>query len=550
MNKLLELKNNKLEGPIPPSISSARNISQIRVAGNRFSGNLPLEICKLQKLIDLDLSRNRFSGALPSCMTNLKNLQKLELQENMIEGEIPSHVESWNELAELNLSFNRFSGEIPSSLGRLQVLNSLDLARNMLTGEIPTSLINLKLNYFNLSYNRLHGRVPTGFRNKLFYSSLMGNPGLCSSDFEGLPSCPKFSRATLYLLGIITSCAFLLLVSLLCICIRTRQSTAKRRRPIFSWSNTAFPQARFQETELLDSLSDEKIIATGGSGRVFRVHLKQGQLVAVKKLWEDSRRSDSGDVFKAEVEALGRVRHRNIVKLLHCCVGEDYRILVYEYIENGSLGDVLYGENGGLLLDWGRRFDIAVGAAQGLAYLHHDCIPPIIHRDVKSNNILLDSEFLPKVADFGLAKIFTPDIPDSEQLMSNIAGSCGYIAPEYAYTLKITEKSDVYSFGVVLLELLCGRRPNDEYFGENKDIVQWVKGILFSSEQQWGDLDDILDPRMNQSTGDYEEIKKVFDVALLCTSVSPHDRPSMRRVVELLKSKTKSHSISNEIAIE
>lgn len=249
---------------------------------------------------------------------------------------------------------------------------------------------------------------------------------------------------------------------------------------------------------------------------------------------------DMKAVFQSEVETLGRIRHNNVVKLLMSFMGEDFKVLVYEYLVNGSLGDTLHGEKGGVLLDWPTRFSIAVGAAHGLAYLHHDCVPPIVHRDVKSNNILLDEEFRPRVADFGLAKSLLQDVKEGNRVMSRIAGSCGYIAPEYAYTLKVDEKSDVYSFGVVLLELITGKRPNDDSFGENKDIVKWVTEAAISSPEQGTGisriyLDQLVDPKMNPTTSYYEEIEKVLNVALLCTSAFPMNRPSMRRVVELLK---------------
>ncbi|KAG5070011.1 hypothetical protein JHK85_002388 [Glycine max] len=213
-------------------------------------------------------------------------------------------------------------------------------------------------------------------------------------------------------------------------------------------------------------------------------------------------------------------------------------------MENGSLGDVLHGEDKcGELMDWPRRFAIAVGAAQGLAYLHHDSVPAIVHRDVKSNNILLDHEFVPRVADFGLAKTLQREA--TQGAMSRVAGSYGYIAPEYAYTMKVTEKSDVYSFGVVLMELITGKRPNDSSFGENKDIVKWITETVLSPSPERGSGDigggkdyimsQIVDPRLNPATCDYEEIEKVLNVALLCTSAFPINRPSMRRVVELLK---------------
>ncbi|KAA8531508.1 hypothetical protein F0562_006139 [Nyssa sinensis] len=537
----IELKNNRFEGTIPPSISGARDLTSLLVSGNNFSGEFPSEICGLQELVVIDISRNGFTGELPSCLTNLKKLQKLDLQENKFAGGIPSSVSSWTDLTELNLSNNNLAGKIPTELGDLPVLTYLDLSRNLLSGEIPAELTKLKLNKFNISDNKLEGKVPPGFNQEFLISSLMGNPNLCSSDLKPLPQCPKPKPASIYLIGILAALAILLLGSLIWYwVVKTRKLHPFGSKSKRSWNTTTFQRIGFNEEDVLASLMEDNLIGAGGSGRVYRVKLKSGQTVAVKRLWGGNCQLESEAVFLSEVETLGRIRHGNIVKLLFSCVGEDFRVLVYEYMENGSLGDVLHGEKG-VLLDWPKRFAVAVGAAQGLAYLHHDCVPAIVHRDVKSNNILLDEEFRPRVADFGLAKTLHKE--GDRDVMSRVAGSCGYIAPEYAYTLKVTEKSDVYSFGVVLLELVTGKRPNDESFGENKDMVKWVtEAALSSPEQGSGDsgssydvLGQLIDPRMNLSTRDYEEIEKVLNVALLCTSAFPINRPSMRRVVELLK---------------
>lgn len=192
---------------------------------------------------------------------------------------------------------------------------------------------------------------------------------------------------------------------------------------------------------------------------------------------------------------------------------------------NGSLGEVLHGKKGGHL-DWDTRYKIAVEAAKGLCYLHHDCSPLILHRDVKSNNILLDSGFEAHVADFGLAK-FLQDSGNSE-CMSAIAGSYGYIAPEYAYTLKVDEKSDVYSFGVVLLELVCGKKPVGE-FGDGVDIVQWVRKMTDGNKEG---VVKILDPRL--PTVPLHEVMHVFYVAMLCVEEQAVERPTMREVVQIL----------------
>ncbi|XP_051117573.1 LRR receptor-like serine/threonine-protein kinase HSL2 [Andrographis paniculata] len=536
----MEFTDNRLEGSIPPRISTAEGLEQLLISGNKFSGNLPAEICRLQELKKLDLSHNQISGNLPACITQLTKLQEVHLQGNKFNGEIPKTVSPWTELTQLDLSSNQFSGAIPAELGDLQVLTFLDLSNNLLSGEIPSKLTKLKFNEFNVSNNNLHGRIPAGFDTKFFLSSLTGNPGLCSSDLRPIPPCSRSKPVNIVLIVVLSTLASILVVLLLWLLVKTKKLIRFKSHP--PWKITAFQKVSFDEEEVLSALTDRNLIGSGGSGRVYRVRLKNGQTVAVKRLWEPKGLSESETVFLSEVDTLGRIRHSNIVKLLFSCIGDDVKVLVYDYMENGSLGDVLYGEKGGEVLDWSSRFKIAVGAAQGLAYLHHDCVPPIVHRDVKSNNILLDDEFRAKVADFGLAKMLNRSSTESDPVMSRVAGSYGYIAPEYGYTMKVTEKSDVYSYGVVLLELITGKIPNDPSFGENKDIVKWVTEIALSWPEHGGAgsvdnarLEQVLDPRLDRCTVEYGEVEKLLNVALSCTTDLPTSRPSMRRVVELLK---------------
>ncbi|CAN8251502.1 unnamed protein product [Cochlearia groenlandica] len=556
----LELSNNRLQGSIPPSISNARYLSQLEISGNDFSGEIPVKICDLKDLRVIDLSRNRFSGSLPSCINQLKNLERVEMQENIIDGEIPSSLSSCTELTELNLSNNRFHGGIPPELSDLPVLNYLDLSNNQLNGEIPSELLKLKLNQFNVCDNKLYGKIPTGFQQDIFLLSFLGNPNLCGSNMDPIRPC-RTKPKTQYILIISVICIVALTGVLVWLFIKTKSLI--KRKPNQTNKVTIFQRIGFTEADIYPQLTDDNIIGSGGSGLVYKVKLKSGQILAVKKLWGGpGHKTGSESVFRSEVDTLGRVRHGNIVKLLMCCNGEEFRFLVYEFMENGSLGDVLHSEKEHRAvssLDWTTRFSIAVGAAQGLAYLHHDSVPPIIHRDVKSNNILLDHEMKPRVADFGLAKPLKTEDKDGVSdvsLMSCVAGSYGYIAPEYGYTSRVNEKSDVYSFGVVLLELITGKRPNDSCFGEDKDIVKYAMevAICYSSSSpedeaknrddshgNYRDLSKLVDPNMNLSTKEYEEIEKVLDVALLCTSSFPINRPTMRKVVELLKEKKSLH---------
>ncbi|TVU01650.1 hypothetical protein EJB05_52881 [Eragrostis curvula] len=221
----------------------------------------------------------------------------------------------------------------------------------------------------------------------------------------------------------------------------------------------------------------------------------------------------------------------NIYLILGWCTdgGETTTLLLYEYMPNGSLDDLLHGTGNTKLLGWDARHRIGVGVAQGVSYLHHDCRPPVAHRDLKPSNILLDSHMEARVADFGVAKALCGAAP-----MSAVAGSCGYIAPEYTYTLQVDEKSDVYSFGVVLLELLTGRRPAEPEYGEGSSIVDWVRRKVAGGGE--GGLRDIMAAVWADQSGEVrDEMALTLRVALLCTSRSPQERPSMRDVVSMLQ---------------
>ncbi|KAL8031422.1 hypothetical protein ABFX02_13G023200 [Erythranthe guttata] len=552
----IELTNNSLQGTISTSISNAKGLQQLLISGNNFSGKFPDDICGLPELRRFHSSMNQFSGNLPSCMYKLTKLEELLLQQNMFTGAIPKNVSAnWDELTRLDLSGNRFSGNIPTDLGSLPVLTSLNMSNNQLSGEIPTELTKLKLDIFDISYNRLQGKVPLGFNTKYFLPSLIGNPDLCGST-KPLPPCSRYttkpashtakSASHLALVAILPSLAVLVVVLLICLFLtKNKKSDNPETDSNQSWKITPFTKIGFNPEEVLTSLKEENLIGYGGSGRVYRVDLEGGQTVAAKRLWE-SRGSfgQSEREFNSEVGILGGIRHINVVRLLFSGINEERKVLVYEYMVNGSLGEALHGNReGGLVLDWPKRLDIAIGAAHGLAYLHNDCVPPILHRDFKSSNILLDEDLRPKLADFGLAKALKNE---GDQAMSRFIGSYGYISPESAYTTKVTEKSDVYSFGIVLLELITGKKPNDPFFGANRNIVKWVKLIRSSSSPRRGSrdyneieeavcLDQLIDTRMNKETIEYEEVQNVLNVAMLCTADSPSRRPSMTRVLEFLE---------------
>ncbi|XP_045823508.1 receptor-like protein kinase HSL1 [Trifolium pratense] len=535
---LLELAHNSFSGSISKTIAGAGNLSLLILSTNNFSGNVPDEVGWLENLVEFSAGDNMFSGALPDSLVNLNQLGILDFHNNRLSGELPKGIHSWKKLNDLNLANNGIGGKIPDEIGSLSVLNFLDLSRNQFSGKIPHGLQNLKLNQLNLSYNRLSGELPPQLAKEMYKSSFLGNPGLCG-DLKGL--CDGRNEVKnlgyIWLLRVIFLVAILvLLVGVVLFYFRYKNfKDAKRAIDKSKWTLMSFHKLGFGEDEILNCLDEDNVIGSGSSGKVYKVVLNSGEAVAVKKIWGGVRKEvESGDVekgrvqdnaFDAEVETLGKIRHKNIVKLWCCCTTRDSQLLVYEYMQNGSLGDLLHSSKGGLL-EWPTRYKIAVDAADGLSYLHHDCVPPIVHRDVKSNNILLDGDFGARVADFGLAKV-VETTGKGIKSMSIIAGSCGYIAPEYAYTLRVNEKSDIYSFGVVILELVTGRRPVDPEFGE-KDLVKWVCTTL----DQKG-VDHVLDSRLDSCFK--EEICKVFNIGLMCTSPLPINRPSMRRVVKMLQ---------------
>ncbi|KAL0307796.1 UNVERIFIED_CONTAM: Receptor-like protein kinase HSL1 [Sesamum calycinum] len=554
--KLYELRlfQNQLSGELPPNLGKSSPLRWVDVSTNKFTGQIPESLCSNGALEELLLIENSFSGEIPaslaecrsllrvrvltSSIVNLGQLVKLDLHDNELSGKIPSGIHSWKKLNELNLANNEFSGDIPDEIGDLAVLNYLDLSGNRFSGKIPVELQNLKLSRLNLSNNHLSGDIPPLYAKEMYKDSFFGNPGLCG-DIEGL--CDgrggvKNMDYAWFLRSIFILAAMVLIVGVIWFYLKYRKfNKAKRSIDRSKWTLMSFHKLGFSEDEILDALDEDNVIGSGSSGKVYKVVLSNGEAVAVKKLWGRTKSADeSSDVekgnlqdhgFDAEVETLGKIRHKNIVKLWCCCTTRDCKLLVYEYMPNGSLGDLLHSTKSSLL-DWPIRFKVALDAAEGLSYLHHDCAPPIVHRDVKSNNILLDADYGARVADFGVAKVVDANAKGTKS-MSVIAGSCGYIAPEYAYTLRVNEKSDIYSFGVVILELVTGKLPVEPEFGE-KDLVKWVCTTL----DQKG-IDHVIDPKLDSCFKD--EICRVLNVGLLCTSPLPINRPSMRRVVKMLQ---------------
>ncbi|XP_022132218.1 receptor-like protein kinase HSL1 [Momordica charantia] len=538
------LDGNSFTGKLPDSLSW--NLTRLQINNNKFWGQIPDNVSSWRNLVVFEAGNNLLSGKIPEELTNLPHLTTLVLNGNQLSGRLPSTIVSWESLNTLNLSRNELSGHIPAAIGSLPSLIYLDLSANNFSGEIPPEIGHLKLASLNLSSNQLSGRIPDEYENLAYGRSFLNNTNLCTTtDVLNLPTCYSRQRDSKgqsykYLPLILALIVTMLVIALLWIFFLYRGYYRKDERcHPDTWKLTSFQRLDFTEANILSNLTETNLIGSGGSGKVYCIDINcAGYYVAVKRIWSNRKLDQKLEKeFQAEVQILGSIRHSNIVKLLCCVWNENSKLLVYEYMQNQSLDKWLHKRKRRLraaamdfvdqfVLDWPRRLQIAIGAAQGLSYMHHDCSPPIIHRDVKSSNILLDREFQARIADFGLAKMLARQ--GEPHTLSGIAGSFGYIAPEYAYRTKVNEKIDVYSFGVVLLELTTGREPNCG--DEHTSLAEWAW-------QQYNERKPIIDAFDEEITSPcyLEEMTTLFKLGLICTSTLPEIRPSMKEVLHVLR---------------
>lgn len=281
--------------------------------------------------------------------------------------------------------------------------------------------------------------------------------------------------------------------------------------------------------QITNGFSEQNLLGEGGFGCVYKGSLPDGREVAVKQLKVGGGQGERE--FKAEVEIISRVHHRHLVSLVGYCIDENQRLLVYDFVPNDTLHYHLHGK-GVPVMDWAVRVKVAAGAARGISYLHEDCHPRIIHRDIKSSNILLDNKFEAQVSDFGLARLA---MDAWTHVTTRVMGTFGYLAPEYASTGKLTEKSDVFSFGVVLLELITGRKPVDssQPLGD-ESLVEWARPLL-ANALETGDFGALADSRL-ENNYNTKEMFRMIEAAAACVRHSAAMRPRMSLVVRALDS--------------
>ncbi|XP_057855606.2 LRR receptor kinase BAK1 isoform X2 [Cryptomeria japonica] len=502
----------------------------------------------------VDLRNLKLGGQLVRELGQLHNLQYLELDGNTISGNIPEELGDLKNLLSLDLSHNNISGSIPPTLGNLKNLHVLRLNNNHLTENVPTSIANIKgLQILDLANNNLSGNVPlTGSFSAFTPISFANNTNLCGPVVgvqcdSGTPYSPppfvlppaarknRKLRPKAFAVGA-AACAALLCVTAVIGFAQWHQH--KSYDHFFIVPGEENPKIhlgqlkRFSLRELqvaTDDFSSKNMLGSGGFGKVYKGRLSNGSLVAVKCLKE--RRTPGGELqFQTEMEMISRAVHRNLLRLLGFCMTPTKRMFVYPFMENGSVTSWIQGKKENeATLDWTTRMCIALGAARGLSYLHEECDPKIIHRDVKAVNILLNKDFEAVMGDFGLAKLMNyKDI----HVATDVCGTIGHIAPEYISTGKSSEKTDVYAYGIMLLELITGQRAFDLARLANNDdvlLLDWVKAKLTN-----GRIDLLVSPHLKNNYIEVE-VGRIFQLALLCTQVLPMDRPKMSEVVQMLE---------------
>ncbi|XP_074573956.1 putative leucine-rich repeat receptor-like serine/threonine-protein kinase At2g19230 [Curcuma longa] len=439
----------------------------------------------------------------------------------------------------LNLSSWGLTGEITKSFANLSTLQYLDLSYNNLTGPIPDDLANLSsLKLLDLTRNQLNGSVPSNLlemaQNGLLTLRLGGNPHLCDNG----TSCnvtPKKKKISTLVIVILCIVPVLILLMVIVIVWRVRKTQGLTRGSSVDPQNgfakptdnaLQLENHQFTYMELQNITNNfQKILGKGGFGSVFHGHLEDGTQVAVKMLSQSSLQGTKE--FLAEAQHLTRVHHRNLVSLVGYCNEVNHLALVYEFMSQGTLQDHLQGRaNNATALSWRQRLHIAIDAAQGLEYLQNGCKPPLVHRDVKSGNILLSEALEAKIADFGLSKAFPNEA--NSHVSTVVVGTPGYLDPEYYNTFQLSKKSDVYSYGVVLLELITGLPPIVQGT-EIVHLTQWVLQRLAK-----GYIEDVVDPKL-EGVYDINSIWKCANIALKCTSHTSQQRPTMSEVVMQLK---------------
>lgn len=525
-----------------------------------FNNNTEGFICKFtgidcwhpdeNKVLNIRLPDMGLKGEFPRSIQNCTSLTGLDLSSNKIYGTIPSDISKIAfYVTSLDLSSNNLSGEIPVSLANCSYLNILKLDNNRLTGLIPLQLGLLnRIKTFSVANNLLTGPVPIFVNASVTAENYANNPGLCGGPLDRCSSPSKKSHTGIIVgaaIGGVTVGALAVGIALFFILRRVSVKKKEQDTEGNKWAKSIKGTKRIKVSlfeksvskmrlsdlmKATNSFNKNNIIGSGRTGTMYKAVLEDGTLLMVKRL-QDSQRSEKE--FASEMATIGSVKHRNLVPLLGFCMAKNEKFLVYKYMENGTLHDQLHlVDDGYKAMDWSLRLKIAIGAARGFAWLHHNCNPRIIHRNISSKCILLDVDYEPKISDFGLARLMNPVDTHLSTFVNGEFGDLGYVAPEYARTLVATPKGDVYSFGTVLLELVTGERPThvakapENFKGS---LVEWITQLSSASS-----LQDAIDKTLIGNGSD-NELFQFLKVACNCVLPAPKERPTMFEVYQLLR---------------
>ncbi|CAI8605024.1 unnamed protein product [Vicia faba] len=602
----LNFRNNQLFGTLPQDLFQATGLQSLVLYGNSLSGPVPNEIQNLKYLQTLDLSQNIFYGSLPDSVLECKRLKALVLSRNNFTGILPDGFGAGlSSLEKLDLSFNDFHGLIPGDIGKLSSLQgNLDLSHNHFSGSIPASLGNLPEKvYIDLTYNNLSGSIPqNGALMNRGPTAFIGNPGLCgpplrnpcgsdvpvpapatsspssNPNFPGSVKNKGLSKGAVVgivvgdLIGIcLLGLLFSFFYSRVCGFNQDQDDEndvnnkgMKRGKECFCFRKDGSEvlsdnveqydlvpldsQVAFDLDELLKASAF--VLGKSGIGIMYKVVLEEGLALAVRRLGEGG--SQRFKEFQTEVEAIGKLRHPNVATLRAYYWSVDEKLLIYDYVPNGSLATAIHGKVGlatFVPLTWSDRLKIMKGTARGVVYLHEFSPKKYVHGDLKPSNILLGHDMTPYISDFGLGRLAniagtSPTLQSnrvaaeklqdrqkslSHETATSILGN-GYQAPEALKVVKPSQKWDVYSYGVILLEMITGRLPIVQVGNTEMNLVQWIQFCIEEKKP----LSDVLDPYLAEDSDKEEEIIEVLKIAMACVNSSTEKRPTMRHVLDAL----------------